>query len=84
MADKLWKKWTVRVDEDEFAELDKVLHHGQPSALIRTIIRSLIILIKQKRTADIASYIYQDKPLTLPLLKPFLRKEKNDKLDVKD
>lgn len=59
-------KVTARVDRDLYEYVQDHFHHGQQTKLFRAIFLSLKDLIDDDKFDDVISYMYKNKPLTLP------------------
>lgn len=60
------KKWTIRVDNDQFQRITNKLYYGQPTKLIRMFLSSLQELIEKKKTNEIIRYMQGFDSLLLP------------------
>ena len=59
-------KVTARIDRDLYNYVQEHFHHGQQTNLFRQIFLSLKDLIDDGKFDEVISYMYKQKPLTLP------------------
>lgn len=63
-------KVTGRIDREVYAQVMDKFHHGQQTKFLRCVFQSVAILIKQNSLGAVLDYMYRNKPLTLPAIKP--------------
>ncbi len=62
-------KVTARVAPAVYNKVKDHFHHGQQTQFFRKVFESLEVLIDEGRFKEVTDYLYNDKDLTLPLVK---------------
>ena len=61
-------KLTARIDQELYEKVKGHFHHGQQTQFFRQVFESLGNLIDSGRSSEITDYLYNDKPMTLPVI----------------
>lgn len=64
---KMYKTWSVRVNDVDYLYLMDKLHYGQLSRLTRLFLAAMVQLIEEGKIQEVLNYLYQTKELTIPL-----------------
>ncbi len=67
MSDFHESKLTARIDSRLYEPVKDHFHHGQQTQFFRQVFSSLAQLIATGKSREITDYLYNDKPLTLPI-----------------